>query len=285
MSGTSSDSPKPMQTVRSSTPNRAVVLAELRGKIAKLEGNWPSQEHAPSASSPGTSPWSFDIAEVDRVLPEGGLKTDGLHEIAADAHGDTTAATGFALGLVKQLLMRHATAPRPVLWCQNAQARHEWGRIYGHGLRHFGIDPGGVLFVDAGNDLEALWAIEEGARAGCLAAVIGEVDQTSFTQTQRLNRAASEGRTPVLLLHPPGKHGTSAALTRWRIARRPGEPAVFDERAPHGLCWQATLERCRGGRPNSWTMEWSYEAYSFRLATGFSARQIAEGERAMASTG
>lgn len=241
------------------TKDRARLLDRLRREVGALEA-------APEAGdAPQAAPWCFGLPEVDDALPDGGLARGALHEITADAYPDMAAVLGFGLSLLR-LLPAPAQARRTILWSRSRFARREFGALYGHGLPVFGLDPASLLFVDAGNAKDTLWTIEEGARAGCLLAIVGEISAPDFKQTQRLARAAAMTGTPVLLLLPPDSARPSAAATRWRIARAAGPPGAYDDRAPGAPRWHVALTRCRGGRPKDWFMEWRNETHRFDLA-------------------
>lgn len=241
------------------TTDRARLLDQLRREVGALEAA-PETDDASQAA-----PWRFGLPEVDAALPDGGLTRGALHEITPDAYPDITAALGFGLGLLR-LLPAPAQARRTVLWARDPLARREFGALYGHGLPAFGLDPASFLFVDAPCAKDTLWTIEEGARAGCLLAVVGETSAPDFKQTQRLARAAAVTGTPVLLLTSPDSARPSAAATRWRIARAAGPPDAYDARAPGAPRWHVALTRCRGGRPKDWFMEWRNETHRFDLA-------------------
>ncbi|MDQ2103547.1 hypothetical protein QSG27_12680, partial [Azospirillum sp. C340-1] len=86
----------------------------------------------------------------------------------------------------------------------------------------------------------------------------GEGGGLDLTASRRLQLAAeSSGVTGILLQNASRnaarRSAASAAVTRWRIApapSQPEEPGVGDPR------WRAELERCRGGRPGAWLLEW-----------------------------
>lgn len=249
--------------------DRARRLNKLRREIGALE---VAPEACAREAEAAPVPWRFGLPDVDGVLPDRQLFRGELHEITADAYPDMTAAAGFCLGLLKLLPPHPRNPARTLLWVRSRFARREFGALYGHGLRAFGLAPASLLFVDADKARDVLWTMEEAARAGCLKAVIGETSAPDFKQTQRLSRAAALTQTPVLLLIPPDSARTSTAATRWRIARAPGGTNACDARAPGALCWHAILTRCRGGRPKDWFMEWRDETHRFDLAAGVSDR-------------
>lgn len=245
---------------------RLVRAAEQRG--LRRAGAQERSARARLASSQAI--WRLGLDAVDVALPRGGLAADGVHEIAAAAHGDAAVGTGFALALLRQL-----GASGPVLWCRSAQSTRETGRIHGHGLASFGLAAGRVVFADARRDADVLWALEQGARSGAFAVLLGEVDTASFTATRRLALAAAAGGTPLVLLRPHRELGASAACTRWRVGAAPSAPDILDLSAPGPPRWRVELTRCRGGRPGTWIVEWSHETHRFRLVAPSAARPLA----------
>jgi protein ImuA len=104
--------------------------------------------------------------------------------------------------------------------------------------------------------------------AGVLAA------SPDFTASRRLNIAAAEHASPLLLLRSPIAAGTSAAATRWRIATSPAARDRFGAFASPR--WSVALERCRNGRPGQWIIEWDHVAHRFRVVEGVADRAPAQ---------
>ncbi len=249
---------------------RLLASAEQRACRARVKR---SSDVVPAANSGAVPRWQTGIAAIDEALPAAGLEAQALHEISGLTHADRVAATGYAAALLRRLTdVAEGGKQGTILWCQTAEARHEFGPIYGHGLRSFGLDPDRFCLVETRRDRDVLWALEEGARCPDLTAVIGEVGSLSFTATRRLSLAAAAGGTPVLLLRAERGLPLSAARTRWRVAARPGEADAFGLGLPEHPRWQLELMRCRGGRPGTWTVEWNYETHRFRLAARVASR-------------
>ncbi len=232
---------------------------------------------------PSLPAWRLGVSDIDQALPEGGLCRGGVHEFLGASYGDHAAASGYVLALIKKLSeISRADVFAPVLWCQTTNAAHEFGSLYGAGLNAFGFDPELFLFVGAAKNNDVLWALEEGARASNLLAVVGDVHSVSFTQTRRLTLAAMASGTPVLLLRSHQDVVASAAETRWRVRAVPGNRDPFFSSAPGDPHWHVELMRCRGGRTGSWTVEWNNETYCFGLAEQFSSRSSEMGQSAEA---
>ncbi|QIG49037.1 ImuA protein [Nordella sp. HKS 07] len=203
--------------------------------------------------------FSFELP-LDKYLPRQGLSLESLHEIHAATPEDLPAAFGFLVALTISL-----SSSEPVFVIGSAQSLASAGRLHGHGLNALGLDPGRVTLVEARNDKDAFWAIEETLRSGAAPVTLGLLAQNFDLKTsQRLSLAAREAKRPLLLLRPPGSGAASAAETRWRIAsapaRRDTTGGILD------LCWRVMLERCRNGSSGEWVLEWVNASHRFRLA-------------------
>jgi protein ImuA len=238
-------------------PRRAIFrrdpvgLERLRASVRALEAAGLGLAGAPR----GAALARFGAAAVDRRLPWGGLPRGALHEVVAASAADAGAATAFTAALAGRFGLG---GPASVLWCEGRRTL-DAGSLYPPGLARFGIDPARLIVVRPRSDAEALWAVEEGLRGRGLAAVVGEVEALSLTESRRLQLAAAASGTPALVLLPRADLGqTSAALTRWEVMALAGDfPA---------LRWRATLARCRGGAPFTWDLEWRDETRGLAVA-------------------
>ncbi|WP_199175573.1 ImuA family protein [Telmatospirillum siberiense] len=234
----------------SSIPVRSPeTLAQLRRRIAALEAPEGQENHAVLP---------FGVAEIDGVLPWGGLPLGALHEIAATGGLDDGAALGFTALLLGRLACRQ---DKPVLWVGDRDD------LYAPGLASLGLPSSRLLMARPGRGLHPHWAMEEGARCRALAGVVGEVWDLDGTAARRLQIAARASGVPVLALNRGA--GNAVALTRWRIA---GAPSAFPDDEGGGCRWSVTLSYCRGrgvtddGIVSSWLVEWSDETHRLRLA-------------------
>lgn len=218
--------------------DRTAGLAALTARIRRLERGGRGEGRVLSLGLPA----------LDAALPEGGLPRGAVHELlAADpADGAVFELAARWLGLAQQETGRWA------LWCGRAE------RLYGPGLAQAGLDPARLVAVRAHRDEDALQVMEEALRCRDLAGVVAEVDALGLAQSRRLQLAAEAGAIGFLLGAPERAGGTgpgaSAAVTRWRIASVPSQPAP----APGVLAaprWKLELLRCRGGRPGCWIVE------------------------------
>ncbi len=224
-------------------------LTLLRRHVAQLEPPFSRTSEVVSLGDPG----------LDMALPWRGLPKVGVHDIigsVADA-----AADGFAMALAGRL----AGGRGRVLYAGGWRC----GLPYGPGLVRFGIDPDRLFLVAVHRPAELLWVMEEGLRGGALAVVIGDGAVADLTASRRLQLAAENGGSVALMLASIGGAHSSAALTRWRIAAAPSPDG-----AP-GPRWRVALERCRGGRPGDWLVDWHDEAHRFTVVPPMADRRLA----------
>lgn len=193
----------------------------------------------------------FGVAPIDSRLAEQGLDAHALHEIApaSPALCDDAAATLFVAGLAARFAEQGAT----VLW---AVTRFD---LYAPGLDQSGLPPDRLLYSEAQGDDAVLALAEDGLRSGTLSAVVAEVTKISMTATRRLQLAADEGRTPMLLFRRWRRRAVcplsepSAATTRWRIRSAASEP--LGHAGIGRPRWDVELVRQRNGNPFSLIVE------------------------------
>ncbi|MDZ3831927.1 MAG: protein ImuA [Sphingopyxis sp.] len=194
----------------------------------------------------------FGIGPLDHALAGGGLDGAALHEIAgaSPSWSDDAAATLFAAGIAA----RFACQPGlNILW---TLTRFD---LYAPGLEQAGLTPDRIFYAQGRDDKDVLALAEDGVRDGALACVVAEVKTADQTATRRLQLAASEGRTPLLLYRRYRRQDRSPlaepslAMTRWQIGCAPSTPLA----AP-GIGrarWAIELVRQRGGPPFSLELE------------------------------
>jgi protein ImuA len=195
---------------------------------------------------------AFGLGALDDRLADHGLDVAGLHEIAAATASlnDDAAATLFAAGIAARLANRPGFT---VLW---AVTRFD---LYAPGLEQVGLGPDRILYAQGRKDADVLAMAEDGLRNGSLACVVAEVKAADQTVTRRLQLAASDGKTPMLLYRRHRARDRcpldqpSSACTRWRIG------CASSGRLPHAGVgrerWSVELVRQRNGNPFSLEVE------------------------------
>jgi len=216
----------------------AELLERLRAEIFSV-----------GAPSRAVATLPFGVGAIDRRLADRGLTT-ALHEIASATPdlAEDAAATLFAAGIAGRFA-RNGT----VAW---AVSRFD---LYAPGLGQAGLPASRTLYIECRDDAEVLAVMEDALRSKALAAVVGEVRRATMTATRRLQLAAADSATPVMLLRRWRRMGTcplaepSAAATRWRIGCVPSPPRVIP--GVSRAHWEVTLLRQRNGAPFTLTVE------------------------------
>ncbi len=223
---------------------RAGIVADLRQRIARFQ----------VAPRRGRVFLPFGLRAIDDVLPEGGLGTSALHEVAgAGAEIEHGAAAAL---LIAGILAR---SRGPVLWV--LQQRD----FFAPALAGVGLHPDRVIYAEAGTSAQALLVIEEGLRHRGLAGVVGELaGRLTLTASRRLQLAAEQSGVPGFALRRSRRHDDpmlaepNAAATRWRVSSLASPPPLPHAPGTPGLArprWRLDLLRCRGGTPASWIVE------------------------------
>lgn len=217
------------------------MLAALRAQVAGVQGGGQAGDLLP-----------FGVEPLDSRLAGGGLGRAALHEVAAASAtlGDDAAATLFVAGLGARFAQRPGAS---AVWILTQFD------LYAPGLEQAGLGPDRLLYVQARDDVMALALAEDALRDGSFAAVVTEVKVADQTATRRLQLAAADRATPLLLLRRWRRAARdpmetpSLASTRWRIGCAPSVPL------PHpGIgraCWSVDLVRQRGGNSFSLLLE------------------------------
>lgn len=238
---------------------RARLLTELRHTLHRLEGIDRCAVSTVSTGSP----------VLDAALPWDGLPTACLHDIQSATPEPLALMGGAATGFAASLAARLAGNTGTVLWCRRGVPPHA------PGLVPFGIDPDRLVLVQAHDDQDILWAMEEGLRDGGPAVVLGEVASLSLTAARRLQLAAETGQGTGLLLRarPTSTASPGTAMTRWRIGSDPlPAPGTIRSR------WRLELLHCRHrsvSEQDQWHMEWIDEAGGFRVVANLCHRPAA----------
>ena len=213
------------------------ILIQLRKDILLLQGFKP-----PSANAVDVGLGPMTAAFPNAVFPTG-----AIHELLSTGAENAAASGGFVAGLVGTLMGSGGAC----IWISSA------GRVFPPGLKTFGIEPDRVIFVNLKKEKEVCWAMEEALKCDGLAAVIGELQEISFTASRRLQLAVEQSRvTGFLLRHNPRNLNPNACVARWKISPLaseliPGMPGIGHPR------WNIELARIRNGQPGTWQMEWS----------------------------
>jgi protein ImuA len=204
---------------------------------------------------------STGIAEIDAVLPGGGLGFGKVHEWLATAPPMT---------LLMELARRGSgTGFQPMKTALEDGHSH---RLEAGATAWIGLWPYAVAVVKAGLALsrclvvrtvsraDRLWAIDLALRSRAAAAVVADGSGLDLSATRRLQLAAEAGGGLCLLARPAREEKElSASATRWRVECVPSPT--------RNRRWRVELLRCKGMRPGG-AREWVVEhaTGAFRVA-------------------
>ncbi len=235
------------------------VLDDLRAKVARLE--------SPQFRARAVLP--FGAVAIDDKLPGGGLVVGALHEIAGGGNGavDGAAAALFAAGIA-------ARTTGQVLWCVNRQD------LFAAALAQAGLGPDRVIYLEAGDEKSLLASFEEGARHGCLGAVVAEVSKLSMTASRRLHLAAEASGTMAIAVRRWRRQTDAAdfgqptaSTTRWRVSALPSVPLPVP--GVGRARWLLELIRCRAGESADFVVDACDGEGRLRLSSDLADRSFA----------
>lgn len=249
-------------------------LATLRAAIRRLERD--------SGAAPVTGV-DLECAPIMQALPEEGLMRGRVHEVVGEMRSDVRdgACFGFATALLT-MLARGRTGS--IIWCPR-DANCLGGGLSAQGLAGFGLDPDRVVMVDARDEADRLWVMEEALATAGVCAILAEFDPMTAagagstgarggaTGLRRLQLAAEKSGVTGLILRPRGvtarvrtDRPSGAVETRWRVTAAPSQMDTHDWRP----IWSVALDRARRGRmrpAEPWLVTWS-SGGSFAGSTG-----------------
>jgi len=203
--------------------NKQEIIGQLRKNLLQWEGYKP----------PVTGTRSLvGLGPAEAAFP------NGIFPVAA--------VGGFVTGILSALLKQGGIC----VWIGRAR------RLFAPALTALGVAPHKVIFISLDKDKDALWVMEEALKCSGLKAVVCEVGELNFKQSQRLQLAVEQSRvTGFVLRNTADKLGSTACAARWRIKSLPsadlnGLPGLGF------LRWQVELLKVRNGQPGTWILEW-----------------------------
>lgn len=217
--------------------SKAHIIAQLQKEILPLQG------YKPVANG---SAFDGGLGPIKHAFPNASFPLGAVHEFFCNGIEDASATSGFIAGILSSLMQNTGAS----LWISSARS------IFPPALQSFGIEPDKIIFVDVLKEKERLWAVEEALKCEGLSAVIGEMQEISFTASRRLQLAVEQSRVTSFIIRRNPKNLATACMTRWRITPLPSET----EDGLPGLGfprWNVELLKVRNGKPGTWQLEWA----------------------------
>lgn len=218
------------------TAEKIEIAKQLQAEINALQG----------LGKVTLEPVNIGLAPFAVAFPGNTFPTGTVHEFISYEAPTAASTNGFITAIIGNLIRDGGLC----LWITGDK------KIFPHGLRHFGLKPDQIVFINASRPKEALWIIEEALKCEALTAVIGEVKELGFTDSRRLQLAVERsGVTGFIHRHCPRSENAVACTTRWKISPLPG----YNENDLPGVghtSWDIQLLKVRNGRPYTWQMGW-----------------------------
>lgn len=227
--------------VKSAVEKREIAR-QLQAKINALQGlDKVNPEYA-----------TAELYPFSAAFPGNSFPTGAIHEFISYEAADAASTSAFITAITGKLIKEGSLC----LWVANNR------KVFPAALKHFGLEPDRVVFINATLKKDALWVIEEALKCEALTAVIGEVSELSFTDSRRLQLAVEQsGVTGFIHRYCPRIENAVACTTRWKISTM---PSLAEDNLPgvgHSN-WNVQLIKVRNGRPHAWQVSWQNKNFT-----------------------
>lgn len=217
------------------------MIRHLKEKILSMEG---------FGIGPDSRMHDFGLGSMNEAFPGGAFPVGAVHEFISPTEPCAAATTGFMAALLGTLMKKGGIC----LWIGIGH------KVFPSALKFFGVEPHRVIFIDVKRERDVLWAMEQGLKCNALAAVVAEISNISFAESQRLQLAVESSKvTGFLHRQHLRKENTLACVSRWKIS-----PLASLTNGLPGVgfpCLEIELAKIRNGRPGIWHMEWKNGAF------------------------
>jgi protein ImuA len=214
---------------------KADIFARLQKEILILEGFRP-------ASNEFTD-WA-GLEPIQSAFPNGTFPTGAVHEFYCEGAPTVSATAAFITGILSTLFKQHGV----IIWIS------PFKMIFPGALTSFGIDPQKVIFIYLKKEKDRLFVMEEALKCDSVTAVIGHIDEISFTESRKFQLAVESSKVTAFLLRQHPRNKITSCATRWQIRPLPsvteGLPGVGFPK------WDVELEKVKNGKPGQWEMQW-----------------------------
>lgn len=224
-----------------STAEKLEIARQLQAKINAMQG----------LGKPSSEPVNAGLAPFSAAFPGNIFPTGAIHEFISYELANAASTSGFITAVTSKLIKNGGIC----LWVTSGR------KIFPGGLKHFGLEPDRIIFINAARAKDALWIIEEALKCEALTVVIGEIKELGFTESRRLQLAVEHsGVTGFIHRHCPYRENAVACTTRWKISALPGI-AQDDLPGVGHSSWDVELLKVRNGRPHSWQVSWQGKSF------------------------
>jgi len=217
--------------------DKTAIVSKLRQDILLWEGYKP-----PVAGERG----SLGLGPLESAFPNGIFPLGSIHEMVCASSEQAAASGGFVSAILSVLMKQGCIG----VWIGRKE------RLFAPAFAGFGVQADKIIFISLTKDKDALWVMEEALKCPGLTAVVCELREIDFKQSQRFQRAVEQSRvTGFVLRNAANKLSATACAARWQVSPLPstdlnGLPGLGF------LRWKADLLKVRNGHTGSWELEW-----------------------------
>ncbi len=218
-------------------------LRQLKQEIMALEGYLPAKGQQPDSR--------LQLGPLHAAFPGGVFPLAANHEFISRTPSEAASTQGFLAVLLGMLLQKGGFC----LWLGTRP------QVFPPALKRFGVTPERVVFVNVPREKDLLWTLEQALSCEALVAVVGEIRELGFSESQRLQLAVERSRvTGFVHRHQPRSLHALACATRWKVAPVPTP-------MPTGMpglgfpVWKVGLMKVRNGRPGDWQLQWDGQGF------------------------
>jgi protein ImuA len=220
---------------------RVDIIAQLQQDILLLQGFKPASNYMVD----------IGLGPINDAFPNGTFPLGAVHEFLSAGRESIASTTGFIAGLLSPLMKNGGIS----LWISSSR------RLFPPALINFGIQPDRFIFIDLQKEKHVIWAMEEALKCGALKAVVGELQEISFTSSRRLQLAVEQSKVTGFILRNNFRQlNTTACVSRWKISSL---PSIMPDDLP-GIGfpqWKVELLRMKNGKTGSWEIKWQDERF------------------------
>ncbi|MBD3630001.1 Error-prone repair protein ImuA [Cyclobacterium sp.] len=218
-------------------------LRQLKQEIMELEGYIPQKGQQTDSR--------LQLGPLHEAFPGRAFPLAANHEFISHNSSEAASTQGFLAVILGMLMQKGGFC----LWLGTCP------QVFPPALKCFGLAPERVLFVNVPREKDLLWTLEQALSCEALVAVVGEMRELGFSESQRLQLAVERSRvTGFLHRHQPRSLHALACATRWKLAPLPST-------VPAGMpgmgwpAWKVSLLKARNGKPGHWQLQWDGEGF------------------------
>lgn len=212
------------------------IIQQLKASILALEGFKPNKN---------TSENQAGLAILGAHFPNAAFPLTALHEFLVSSKGELASTYAFISVLLSQLYPQGT-----FIWLGRQQ------QLFNIGLCDFGVQSQQIIFINLCKTQDIFWAVEEILKSKCVDAVLCELPELNFRQSQRLQRYIEKYGTAAFVICPErelAKH--NACTARWQV--RPAKSINQDGLPGIGYtCWEIELLKVRNGNTGKHLLTW-----------------------------